>query len=162
MSAAHAGAADSRPPIRARRGTPGPLSRSEPWSATNEAVSEHVANAVPGMLYRLWQGGEISDEQLPDAVTWTWVHNRSPIPCLGERRWLALFKAAGFIVGGVERTHIGGELVPDKFEHLTELPTEPITVWRGAALPTKGRGLSWSIHYRAGDTRRETVNTRLR
>lgn len=117
----------------------------DPWGATMAAVNSSLADAVPGMLYRLWSEGTITEEQLPDAVTWTWIHNASPVSGLGERRWVELFKAAGVLRVFVD-VHCGGELVPTKFQHLTEKPTEPITVWRGAALSTKGRGMSWSVH----------------
>lgn len=80
-------------------------------------------------------GGSIKRLEL--ALWAVWVHNPSPLKGLGERRWLQLFKAAGFAV-------ITGGTVSE-YEHLTVKPTEPITVWRGAAL-TNGGGMSWSIH----------------
>lgn len=118
---------------------------SDPWGATRESVHQGVAEAVPGMVYRLWQTGEFSTEELEDVVAWSWVHNRSPLRGLGERRWLQLFKATGFLIGFVDVVK-GGEPVEATYRHLTELPTEPITVWRGAALSTHGRGMSWSVH----------------
>lgn len=124
----------------------------DPWGATLAAVSAGLDEHVPGILYRLWQAGEIESDQLPSAVAWTWIHNRSPQPCLGERRWLRLFKAAcevaddGIVIAWVDGVRIGAELIPTAFEHVIELPTGPIEVWRGAALPSKGRGMSWSVH----------------
>ena len=110
----------------------------DPWEASAYAVSMGLASHVPRMLYEAWKGGSIRDLEL--ALWAVWVHNRSPLQGLGERRWLQLFKAAGFTV-------VTGETVGTvaEYEHLTEKPTEPVTVWRGAAL-TNGRGMSWSTH----------------
>jgi len=110
----------------------------DPWEASAYAVSMGLAIHVPRMLYEAWKEGAIPDLEL--ALWAVWVHNRSPLQGLGERRWLQLFKAAGFAVvtGGTAGTVA-------EYEHLSEKPTEPITVWRGAAL-TNGRGMSWSVH----------------
>lgn len=119
---------------------------NDPWGATLSALSEGVADVVPGILYRLWRASMIPAEQLQDAVAWTWIHNRAPLACIGERRWLELFKSAGFIVAGVDQTRVGDEVIENTYAHLTERPAEPITVYRGAALRTRGRGLSWSLY----------------
>src|SRR5689334_1850133 len=104
------------------------------WEVASSAASEMRSEYVPAMLYRLWREGRVRDEQLADAVPEVWIHNRSPLAGLGERRWLQMFKTAGFVCRFVERVTSGDEEIPIAYAHLTEIPTEPITVWRGAAL----------------------------
>ncbi len=72
------------------------------FDATMHAVTFGLADKVPPMLYRLWQEGEIRGEDLRTAIWEVWVHNKAPRRALGERAWLRLFKAAGFICGTVE------------------------------------------------------------
>jgi hypothetical protein len=119
---------------------------NDAWGATMTAVSEGLAEHVPGIVYRLWREGRLSGPgELYDATAWSWIHNRSPEPCIGQRRWLQLFKAAGFLVAYVDQVKRGDEAVPAKFELITEKPTEPLTLWRGAAL-NKAKAMAWTVH----------------
>lgn len=111
----------------------------DPWMAADFAVDCGLSDRLPSILYRTWQRGGIED--LQPALWAVWVHNKSPRACLGERKWLELFKAAGFTV--VTSTTVGEDT---KFGQLTERPSEPLELWRGAAVATNGRGFSWSVH----------------
>jgi hypothetical protein len=108
------------------------------------------SDAVPKILYRLWKDGVISTDQLESMILDVWQHNKSPVrglgePGLGERKWLEMFKAIGFRCGWYE-CRIDGQSVEPEYELITEQPTEPLTLWRGASLQSKGRGMSWSVH----------------
>jgi hypothetical protein len=87
---------------------------------------------------------------LERALQAVWFYNSSPLRGLGERRWLEMFKEVGFVVVTAQaRSHHPdgtSEDVSTRYEHLTARPTEPIEICRGAALQSKGRGMSWSVH----------------
>lgn len=123
------------------------------WQAAAIAVHEHLADYVPPMLYRLWRDGRVDDERLREVIADVWIHNRSPVhglgveePGLGPRRWLEMFKAVGFVWRTEEVVDSRDGPVDAAYDHLTDVPTKPMDLWRGAALSTNGRGMSWSIH----------------
>lgn len=123
----------------------------DPYSAAAYAVSCGVADEVPKLLYALWISGEIPPEQLPYVIYAVWVRNRSPLSSLGERKWLALFKAMGFSIvnnGGGRTIDSSGHAsaVQSSYTHLGSRPKVPIVVWRGCATSTRGRGMSWTMH----------------
>lgn len=86
-------------------------------------------------------------DQLREAIPSIWIHNRSPVPPIGERSWLAMFKAAGFLSQVAE-------VVGKPSRYVTELaetrPTRPLVVWRGASLDSNGRGFSWTQYQECG------------
>jgi hypothetical protein len=122
-------------------------------SVVSYALDVGLTDEVPKILYRLWQESVVPPDRLEFAIYEVWVHNKSPVhgvtgDGLGERAWLRLFKAAGFIGVFTELYHrVDGQRVQVEpaYPPLQEQPTEPFTVWRGAQL-SKGRGMSWSIH----------------
>ncbi len=132
----------------------GQLLRSDrPEDAALHALQSSLSpDVVPPMLYDAWRSGELlSDDAIPRAIWGTWVYNKAPMRGLGERKWLQLFKAAGFVPIVVDEVrHTGADgmvtVVEHAFDLITEKRTRPMTVWRGAALRTAGRGMSWSVH----------------
>jgi hypothetical protein len=131
------------------------LAHDDFHEAASAAIDLCLFDDVPPLLYRLWREGRISREQLPDAVAEVWIHNPSPVASLGQRRWVELFKTAvaelrGPIIRSVKvqlLTPDGGESTPvaAAYAHLSELPAEPLEIWRGAA-PNSACGMSWSVH----------------
>jgi hypothetical protein len=123
----------------------------DPHTAAAYAVRCGLADEVPQLLYDLWSAGQIAEEQLPYAVYAVWVRNKSPLRGLGERKWLALFKAMGFRAvnnsGGRTIDRDGrATSIPTSFLQLDARPVAPIEVWRGCPTSTNGRGMSWTIH----------------
>jgi hypothetical protein len=110
----------------------------DPWSVAISAVGIGLADEVPPIVYRAWQSGRLTGETLSEAIWAAWFHNKDPMRSIGQRAWVRLFKAAGFISAGYEKSENAYELHWDQ-------PTEPVTVWRGAALD-RGRGMSWTLH----------------
>lgn len=115
------------------------------WYAVAEvAAGNNRSDLVPPLLYREWSHGRLSMEQLHWALAGAWVDNPRPQDCLGERKWLAMFKAAGWVTASVEAVIEGSAVEPD-FTHYDAQPEGPILVWRGAA-QDRGRRMSWSAH----------------
>jgi hypothetical protein len=113
------------------------------------ALVHGLADHFPPMVYEAWISGHLPQENLADALWAAWVKNPAPRGLLGERKWLSLFRAAGFIMVRLE-IKTDGVPVPTKYEHLTARPTDPVEVWRGALVESKGRGMSWSVHRDCG------------
>lgn len=109
------------------------------------AVGIGLADAVPPIVYRAWQSGRLTGEPLKEAIWAAWFHNKDPMRSLGQRKWLRLVKAAGFIAMGYDKWVSEGNEREFAFELLWDQPTELVTVWRGAALD-RGRGMSWTVH----------------
>lgn len=125
---------------------------ADPWGAALHAVTVHQTDEVPRVLYRMWEAGDLTGEQLHAGIHAAWVYNEAPIRSIGERRWLRLFKAAGFVSAVVAESADTNssdgtrKVIEQRFELITECPTKPVTVWRGADLERSGRGMSWSLH----------------
>ncbi len=79
-------------------------------------------------LHDWWSSGRLSAEQLRPLLTETWTKAHFPLARVGERAWVRMFKAAGFITDS-------GRPAP---EH-------DLIVYRGAPLQTRGLGMSWSF-----------------
>jgi len=129
------------------------LRNGDASSVAAQALYEHLSGLLPGMLYRLWRAGELNDHQLRDAVAELWIKNKSPVsgdlsPASGlsKRRWVELFHATDFLTRceGVPR---GEAPVAAALEHVhfEKQPTESLTVYRGEATRTQGRGMSWTL-----------------
>jgi hypothetical protein len=80
----------------------------------------------PAKLFSWWRLGQIPREEFIRLIPEVWVKAESPVRCLGERSWLAMFKDAGFV------SDCGA--MP---------PTGPVTLYRGADEPHM-RGFSWT------------------
>jgi hypothetical protein len=113
--------------------------------AARFALDSSLSNLMPALLYDAWQQGRITTDELPAAVQEVWVHNPRPVRLIGERAWVRMFTATGFIVVSVDVIRNGERIAP-AFGHPEVHPTKPVTIWRGAGLATKGRGMSWSVH----------------
>lgn len=85
-------------------------------------------NMGPETLFSAWDGGLVSNEDLRGLIPDTWLYMDSPEQAIGFSRWVAMFRAAGFIA------------IP---YGLTK-PELPITAFRGATLE-RGRGMSWTV-----------------
>jgi hypothetical protein len=111
------------------------------------ALSDGLSDEIPGMLYQAWQDGHINTSSLRDTVPEVWIYNKSPGRCLGQRAWVRMFKAAGFLCRTEEWAESGVAVSP-RFEisWTRERPAGQLTVWRGAALSTGDRGMSWTLH----------------
>lgn len=114
-----------------------------PDRAVGHANDLGLSEQVPGILHRLWNSGQITEDTLRHALPEVWIHNKWPLSCLGERSWLKMFKATGFVCRVLTTPGIRSAYPMDFAE---ERPPGPLTVWRGAYLSKRGRGLSWSLH----------------
>ena len=121
------------------------------YSAARFAVTVGLADEVPPLVFAQWEVGHLAGAALESAIYASWVVNKSPLRSIGERKWLRMFKAVGFFSVSATVKVDGSEVSP-AFVHVTERPTEQITVWRGAALSTDGRGMSWSVHREVAET----------
>jgi len=117
------------------------------WGAAIGALDLGLSEELPPLLWRRWTAGAMTLDQLREAIPSIWIHNRSPVPPIGERSWLAMFKAAGFLSQVAE-------VVGKPSRYATELaetrPTRPLVVWRGASLDSNGRGFSWTQYQECG------------
>jgi hypothetical protein len=120
------------------------------WEAASYAVSCGLSDEPVRALYDLWRAGAMSIDQLREAIPSVWLTNSSPAPIIGERAWLAMFKAAWFLCQVVERSlhYRDGSVEEIPTIYPTELietpPDSPPTIWRGASLTSNGRGFSWT------------------
>jgi len=117
----------------------------DPWGATGVGIDYGLWDQVPGILHRLWVAGRIPDAELALALSEVWIFNKAPLDCLGQRAWVSMFKATGYLCRASSTTGVTSPYPMDWHE---ERPTEPVTVWRGARSGSGGKGMSWSS-YRA-------------
>ena len=90
---------------------------------------------APRILYLAWLRNEIDDSQLSDWILHVWRLAEWP-GSLGQRAWLQMFKAVGFIYEGLE-LGVGSSLDPC-------VTDGQVTVYRGAA-QNRMRGFSWTV-----------------
>jgi hypothetical protein len=124
------------------------LTNGDASTAVSYAIEEGVRPELPALLYRMWESGTIGGDEFHDALAWIWVESPAPLLVLGERAWLRMFKSAGFVslIVNTRWTPLGGSSVNDRgFDLITEKPTAPVKVWRGASFERRGRGMSWTL-----------------
>jgi hypothetical protein len=83
----------------------------------------------PHLLSRAWGRRAITADVLAATAGMAWSMSEFPEPQLGSARWLELFSAAGFTIGGERASR----------------PTEPVQLYRGS-VPSRRRGMSWTPH----------------
>ncbi len=126
------------------------------WDAAIFALGPGLSEYVPRILWRRWSTGAMSVEQLRTAIPSVWIYNKSPVPPIGERAWLAMYRAAGFLcqVCEVWTSSDDGDRKQNPIAYATDLveepPLGPVIVWRGASLESRGRGLSWTQYRECG------------
>jgi hypothetical protein len=93
----------------------------------------HMAGRRYGPLFLSgWFAADhLSRDELRSLILPAWTMAEWPVRAIGEKAWLAMFKAAGFV---------STDGSPP--------PTEPLTVWRG---DTKPRGMSWTLEREVAD-----------
>jgi uncharacterized protein len=91
-------------------------------------LSTHLGNERPAYVFSLWEMNVLTDETLRDLLCEVWTE-AWPSSSLPEREWLAMFDSTGFV----------------SLRTTKPKPTKPVTVFRGAALSTNGRGFSWTF-----------------
>lgn len=84
-------------------------------------------NGGPAVLWVAWEGEMISYDTLAAHVGAVWSLAEFPDQCLEREQWLELFRCASFTVDGKRAA----------------LPTEPLTLWRGA-VPERRADWSWT------------------
>jgi hypothetical protein len=109
------------------------------------AAQDGLSDAVPRLVYERWLKGEIPQERLAIVIWDAWVHNKAPERGLGQRAWLRLFEATGFLVASETGRNPKGRRGVNHFPHVETKPKAPLPLWRGASL-TRARGMSWSVH----------------
>ena len=121
-------------------------------SVVHEALAYGLSDEVPFMLDELWRDGLLSVDLLAAAIPEVWIHNKAPVtgvvrPGLGQRRWVVLFKAAGFLYRHAQTIGADNTPQPSPYPHpdFRSQPKEVLTVWRGASL-TRRYGMSWSLY----------------
>jgi hypothetical protein len=80
------------------------------------------------VLYQAWTLGLIDVAQLGPALAHAWVMSHAPRFLVNQATWARLFRAAGYVTDEAD----------------LPLPTEPITVFRGASIHDRGRGMAWT------------------
>jgi hypothetical protein len=86
-------------------------------------------NNGPEILSAAWAGRLASDEDLRGLVPDTWLYMDWPEQAIGSARWVAMFRAAGFIA------------IP----YGLAKPHDPLAVFRGAT-HQRSRGMSWTVN----------------
>jgi hypothetical protein len=51
----------------------------------------------PQVLYDSWAAGKVSDADLPGLIPDTWLYFDWPEQVIGADKWIAMFRAAGFV-----------------------------------------------------------------
>jgi hypothetical protein len=115
------------------------------------AVDFGLSGQVPALVYAAWQDGALTDETLHAVIFDAWQHNHAPTEGIGQRKWVQMFKTAGFVSAYIDEVTLTEKdgtrtAVPPRFEPTIEQPTEPVPVWRGTFTSTGGRGMSWTVH----------------
>ena len=104
------------------------LSRAEQEEyARRKSAFRAGRNHNPDQLDHWWANGELTLPLLRALIAGAWDAPDQPVHALGEQRWIELWKTARFV-------STAG----------TPPPTARIPIYRGAALQTKGRGMSWT------------------
>jgi hypothetical protein len=90
----------------------------------------------PALLAEWWETGRIHADELGPLLLGVWSGAEWPLALVGERRWVAMFKAAV----GLPR------------------PTDPLVIYRGA-WRVRARGMSWTLDLERARwfARRETL-----
>jgi uncharacterized protein len=94
-----------------------------------------LGNERPAYLFHMSDMGLVTDETLRDLLCEVWTQ-AWPSFSLREEDWLEMFTATGFVS---LRATKPTESIPQ--------PTQPLTIYRGAALSTSGRGFSWTLSH---------------
>lgn len=99
----------------------------EVWERRSSAFTDAGRNSNPDQLSGWWRAGELTVPVLRALIIEAWQLPEFPQLALGERRWLEMFRASGFV------SDTG-----------RDPPDAPMTLYRGAPLHTRGRGMSWT------------------
>ncbi len=118
------------------------LTSEKPDGFARRAICLCLNDDMPQLVYRLWQEGRVTGEALECAVAGAWTHSNYPLRVLGEHKWLQMFRATGFFSKSYLQTSSENEA--QGFELIGAQPTQPLSLWRGAPLSSKGRGMSWT------------------
>jgi hypothetical protein len=110
------------------------------WGAAMFALGPGLSQEVPRILWSRWRDGRLAVDQLRLALPPAWIHNESPRPAIGERAWLGLFRACGFLSQVAEVRGITSAFAASR----RDAPPDTIRIWRGARLESRGRGMSWT------------------
>jgi hypothetical protein len=86
----------------------------------------HGRDEGPRLLWDWWHREQIPRDEFKRLLPVVWLMAEWPSSALGNRRWLEMFKSAGFVS-----------------DYEADPPTEPVTAYRGAD-ERHMRGLSWS------------------
>jgi len=120
-------------------------------AAESASHTLEMSEEVPALLWQRWTSGALSIEQLREAIPPVWINNASPARCIGERAWLKMYKAAGYVYS-FERSSDGSKGTVEQTEGafpvelIESAPATSLVVWRGAWLKSRGRGFSWTQH----------------
>jgi hypothetical protein len=83
---------------------------------------------APKLLYDAWVSGRVSDRDLADLIPHTWLRHDWPEMIIGATNWVAMFRAAGFL------------LRPTKVVR----PVGSVMAYRGARRD-RARGMAWNM-----------------
>jgi hypothetical protein len=108
--------------------------------AASFALGPGLSQEVARVLWSRWRDGRLAVDQLRLALPPVWIHRKPQVPTIGERAWLGLFRASGFLSQVAEVRGITSPFAAS----LRDAPPDTITVWRGARLESGGRGMSWT------------------
>ncbi len=106
------------------------LAEGDLFGAERLAGSTHGAD----LLSHVWE--HATPEQLAPALASAWTISHAPLGSLSAALWTRMFKKTGYLTDPTD----GAPLF-----------TEPVTVYRGAATWTHGRGMSWTTSRERGD-----------
>jgi hypothetical protein len=83
---------------------------------------------APKLLHDAWVSGRIGDRDLADLIPQTWLFHDWPEMVIGASNWVAMFRAAGFLL------------------HPTNLarPVGSVMLYRGAT-PDRARAMAWNL-----------------
>lgn len=82
-------------------------------------------NEAPRRLFMIEHG--LSEDDLRRVILDVWQMAEWPVPCIGERAWLRMFRRTGYIS-----------------ESGKPRPETCTVAWRGTRLTSRGRGMSWT------------------
>jgi hypothetical protein len=110
------------------------------WGAASFALGLGLSQEVARVLWSRWRDGRLAVDQLRLALPPAWIHHKPQVPTIGERAWLGLFRASGFLSQVAQVRGITSPFAAS----LRDAPPDTIRIWRGARLESRGRGMSWT------------------
>jgi hypothetical protein len=109
-------------------------------------VAVGAPNRGPGLLWRWWTRADIDSDALAHLILTVWALTDCPERDLGQRRWLELFRATGYLPDDAPPSSNPLSIyrgAPERYRRRMSWTTDPEIARRFATSETRRRGEVW-------------------